>query len=168
MLYRTNRKFYYALFSSLLFHYLPNDFSANINPSSYLRIRTIGFDRNLSFINSRRMMLTMGTWFDISLLYYFLFLFFLIVIKWISLYFSSFSLSWNFFVMSSFSCETLYGELHLFFIIIMLVLKRCLAQLSKLAELKRRRKKIKKSTIINRYNWGYNKTWEAKKKKENN
>lgn len=51
-------------------------------------------------------------------------IFFLIVIKWISLYFILlFSLMELFFGLSSFSCETLYGELHLFFHHHQLVLK---------------------------------------------
>lgn len=97
----------------LPFHYLPNDFSARAS----LKLMSIGFDRNLSFINSRP-----GThnghliWhFSLSSV-----IFFLIVIKWISL---CFSLTHTrpellFFVVSSFSCETLYGELHLVFVIV--------------------------------------------------
>lgn len=78
------------------------------------------------------------------------------------------SLGTFFFVMSSFSCETLYGELHLFFIIIiMLVLKRCLAQLSKLAELKIRRKKNQK---VNHHQQqvqlAYNKSQDMRGEKE--
>lgn len=133
-----------------LFHYLPNDFFLQINPSSNERMYSTGI------CHLSRALRMMG-----HLTWHFSIIFFLIIIKWILILFILMDF---FFVMSSFSCETLYGELHLFFIIMLVLKKMCLAQLSKLAEL-RRKKKIKKSTIINNR---YNKTWEAKKKKENN
>lgn len=92
-------------------------------------ITSIGFDMNLSFINSRRMMGIKGTWFDISLPQLFSFWSSSSGSHCISPPFRLFHLE-LFFVMSSFSCETLYGELHLFTIIIIkLFWKMCLAQI---------------------------------------